>query len=63
MTGCMGKRVFCDMGGNFEKCTFLFFFYFLDKYVSKALEFFILFTKSFFFPDFQQYLYIRVVNF
>ena len=20
MTGCMGKRVFCDMGGNFEKC-------------------------------------------
>ena len=22
MTGCMGKRVFCDMGGNFEKCTF-----------------------------------------
>ena len=22
MTGCMGKRVFCDTGGNFEKCTF-----------------------------------------
>ena len=22
MTGCMGKRVFCDMGGNFEKYTF-----------------------------------------
>ena len=22
MTGCMGKRVFCDTWGNFEKCTF-----------------------------------------
>ena len=22
MIGCMGKRVFCDTGGNFEKCTF-----------------------------------------
>ena len=22
MTGCMGKWVFCDMGSNFEKCTF-----------------------------------------
>ena len=42
---------------------FEFFFSFLDKYVFKALGFFIFFTKSFFFPDFQQYLYIRVVNF
>ena len=28
MTGCMGKRVFCDMRGNFEKCTFWIFFFF-----------------------------------
>ena len=52
MTGCMAKRVFCDMGGNFEECTFGIIFSFLDKYVSKALGFFIFFTKSFFFPGF-----------
>ena len=65
MTGCRLWDKICDTGVDFEKCTLnTFWFFFLDKYVGipKALRFFLFFTKSFFLPDFQQYLYIRVVN-
>ena len=57
------SEFFVTRGVILKSVLFEFFFSFLDKYVSKALGFFIFFTKSFFFPDFQQYLYIRVVNF
>ena len=62
MTDCRLRDTFCDTGVNFEKCTFLFFFIFLVKYVSKILRF-IFFTKSIFLLDFQKYLNLRVVNF
>ena len=45
MTNCSLRDKFWDTGVDFEKCTFWFFF--LDKYVSKALGFFI-FIKIFF---------------
>ena len=62
MTGCRLRDTFCDTEGLILKSV-LFDFLFLIKYVSQLLRFFIFFTKSFFLPDFQEYLNLRVVNF
>ena len=65
MTNCSLRDKFWDTGVDFEKCTFFLFlfFFWINMYVSKALGFSISFYKKKFFPDFQQYLYMRVVNF
>ena len=59
MTECRLRDKFCDTGVNFKRCIFYFF---LVKYISKLLRFF-LFYKIFFLLDFQKYLNLRVVNF
>ena len=46
------SEFFVTWGVILKSVLFDFFFSFLDKYVSKALGFFIFFTKSFFFPGF-----------